>query len=160
VVEDVGRGLEDAPEGRRVAPEIRDERLDPDPRVLPADGPDDRREVGRPAVGEVVPRHRRDHGVSQSERGDRGGDAGRLVRVERERASLGHGAEAAIPGARVAKDEERRRFAFPAGADVRTTGALADRVEMSGLEDLRDTEKVPVRRKSDLKPDRFLCRRG
>jgi hypothetical protein len=33
-------------------------------------------------------------------------------------------------------------------------------VEMSGLEDLRDTEKVPVGRKSDLKPDGFLCRRG
>jgi hypothetical protein len=85
---------------------------------------------------------------------------GRLVRVEGEGLPLGHGAEAAVAGARVAEDEKGRRLALPAGADVRTAGALADRVEVSGLEDLRDTEEIAVGRESDFQPDGFLSRRG
>ena len=160
VVEDVRGGLEDPLERRQVAAEIRDERFDPGSRTPRADRPDDRREMGRAAVGEVVPRHRRDHGIGQPERGDRPGDMDGLVRVRGQRMSLGHGAEAAVPGARVAEDEERRRLAFPTGPDVRTPGALADGVQSSGLDDFRDTEEVPVGRKSDLQPDGFLSRRG
>ena len=69
MVEDVRPGGQDDLERGRVPLEIGDERLDPGGRAFRADGLDDGREVGRPAVGEVVAGHRRDHGVGQAERG-------------------------------------------------------------------------------------------
>ena len=140
VVEDVRPGGEDYLERRRIALEIGDERLDPGGRAFRANG-DDGREVSRPAVGEIVAGHRCDHGVGQAERGHGLGDMKRFRRVRGERSPLGNGAEAAVAGAGVPEDEESGRLALPALADVRTSCALADRVQVSGLEDLRDTRR-------------------
>ena len=57
------------------------------------------------------------------------GHAARLVKINRLRAALGHGAEAAAARAQVAEHHEGSSLLVPALAYIGTLSGLADRVE-------------------------------
>ena len=88
-----------------------------------------RRVAGGAAVGEVVTRHRRDHGVGQAESLDRGGHPLGLVGVGGLGMSGVDEAEPAGAGAALAVDHERGRAVGPALEDVGAARFLAHRDE-------------------------------
>ena len=81
-------------------------------------------------------------------------DAERLERIRRRvGAARLHVAVAARAGARVAEDLERRRSAPPALGDVRAARLLADRVQLSAVDQLLDVVVLAVlRRRAHLHP--------
>jgi hypothetical protein len=84
-------------------------------------------EVLRTAVAKIVTVDAGDHHVTQFERGNRLGQIGRLIDVERQRPPVRHIAKRAAPGADIAHDHERRGALAEALADVRARRFFADR---------------------------------
>ena len=129
----------------------RGEHLDRGGGAALANGPDGAEEMHRPAIGEVVAVHRRDHHVMQAELGHRIGDLGRLVPVEGIGQAGAHVAEGAGPRAGVAHDHEGGVLLLPALADIGAARFLADRDEAVLLHD--GAGGVPAGRSGCLHPD-------
>ena len=125
VVEHVGPDGEQQRQRRVVAPGVGDERLDPCRRAAVADRLDAGRHVRHAAVGEIVTRHHREHGVVEAHPIDRLGDARRFVGGRRERMPGVDEAEPARPGAAFAEHHERGRAVGPALRQVGAAGVLA-----------------------------------
>ncbi len=95
--------------------------------------------------------------VREAERGDRVGDALRLVGVERERLARVDLAEAARPRAAVAVDHERRGAIGPALVDVRAAGLLAHGVQVEPAGQLLQLEVAVVEAGPHAHPVRGAC---
>src|SRR5439155_2745994 len=106
-------------------------------------------------VGQVVAIHARDHGVPETHLRHAASDARRLERVVPRRLAGLDVAEATPPGAGVAEDHERGGAALPALADVRAGGLLADRVQVLGLDQLRQLAVLRAARRRNLEPWRL-----
>ena len=137
MVEDIGLGRDDDLQRAGLAQKIRRQHLDRRRRARGADGADHRREMSRPAVGEIVAVDRGDDDMGEAELGDRLGDMRRLMRIDRARQARAHIAEGAGPGAGVAEDHEGRVLLLPALADIGAAGLLADGDEPVLLDDRR-----------------------
>src|SRR5213082_2564575 len=90
--------------------------------------------------------------MAEAEPRDRDGNPVRLVTVDREGASVRHGAEAAISRAGVAKEHERGRLVPPALTDVRTMCLLAHRVKAKLLHGGAGLREVRTTWRPDLQP--------
>ena len=92
-------------------------------------------------------------GVPHAELPDGLGDVPGLLRVERPAGPLRDRAEAAVPGADVAHEHERRRpLAAPALEDVGALRLLADGVEVLLLHEVEDRAGVVVVDEAHLQP--------
>jgi hypothetical protein len=81
------------------------------------------------------------------------GDVSRLFRIECARLSFADRAEAAMTGADVAAQHERRGAVRPAFKDIWTARFLADRVEVKSFDQLQNV--VLVRRIAETNPEPF-----
>src|ERR1019366_933839 len=106
VVQDVGPGVEHDLQAVLAALEVGDEHFDRAVRLAAADFADGFGKAPGAAEVVVIAIDAGDDGELESQPGDRLRDAARLVKVDSFGASLGHGAEAAAPGAEVAEQHE------------------------------------------------------
>ena len=155
VVEDVGPLGDHLRERHLLALEVGGQDLDQAPRCLPADLADHAHEGARPLVGQVVAVDRGDDRVAQPHARDRARHAGRLERVVPGRPAGLDVAEAAPAGAGVAEDHEGGRTPFPALADVRTGGLLADRVQPLRADQLAQPPVALAAGGGDFEPRRL-----
>ena len=116
-----------------VALAVGDQRLDADVRGAGPDRPHGGGHVAGCTVGEIVAGHHGDHREAQPHLLDRLGHPGRLVGIERFGLAGVDQAEAALPGAPLARDHERGGAVGPALEDVGAPGLLAhrDQVEVA-----------------------------
>ena len=140
MVQHVGAGAKDEIEGIGVALAVRDQDLDRRRRPPAANGFDRRRERGRPAVHEVVARHRGDHRVLETHACHRLGHVFGLVGVKGERLTGVDQAEPARTRAAVAVEHERGGAVGPALEDVRAARLLAHRHQVELAHGLLERE--------------------
>jgi hypothetical protein len=93
------------------------------------DGAGGRGEMGGAAVGQIVAIDRSDDDVLQAEALDGGGDAPRLIGIERAGAPMDDGAVGTIARADIAHEHEGGGAMRETFADIRTACFLADRME-------------------------------
>ena len=133
VVQHVGGGLEHGGQAALVAPEIRDQHFHPAGGKERADPADGLGEMPGPAVGQIVPVHRGDHGEGQAQARHGFGHPLGLPGVHRPRAALAHVAEPAVAGAHVPQQHEGGGAVDPpALMEVGAPGLLADRDQALG----------------------------
>src|SRR2546425_27368 len=152
VVQDLRFLVEDGVERAGVADEVGDEHLDGRAGRLAPDLPDRRREERGAAVRELVAVDARDDGVAERHVRDGRTDARGLALVDDARPAGLHGAEAARPRARVAKDHERRGPRAPALGHVRAVRLLADRVKGFRPDEAAQVLVLGPHREADLEP--------
>src|ERR1700682_313083 len=95
-------------------------------------------EMLRAAIAQVVAIDAGDHDIAKLQRGDGLGQIQRLLRIERQRASVSDVAERAAARAKLAHDHERRRAFAEALADVRAGCFFANRVQVVLAQDALD----------------------
>ena len=144
--------VDDDADGVFAALEIGDENFDLAAGSLLADLFDDEREGACAAEDIVIAVHAGDDGVLEAEGGDGFRHAAGFVKIDGVGTALGHGAEAAAPGAEVAEHHERRGLVVPAFADVGAVGALADGVQVEVAGKLLECVEIVADRGLGLQP--------
>ena len=138
VVEDVGRGVEDAGDGVQVAAKIGGQDFDASIGEGAAHFTNGLGEVMRASIGQVVTIDGSDDDVAELHVGGHARDVGWLIGVEHEfffcGGTFGDGAESAAPGAEVAEDHEGGGAAMKALMHVGAARGFADGVEVEAAQ--------------------------
>src|SRR5207249_1538858 len=124
-------------------------------RRVPAHRTDRRRPVRAAAVREVVTIDRRDHDVLEPELAHGPADPLGLLAILPDGRAVRDRAVAAVAGAHVAQDHERRGRVLPALPDVGTARLLADRVEVPLAHPTLEAHVVGAAGGADLEPRRL-----
>ena len=109
----------------------------------------------RSTISEIVAIDRCDHHMAKPQFGDRIGDLGRFVRIERLRQPSAHIAEGAGAGADLAHDHEGGVSLGPTLADIRTGSFLAHCDEPVRPDDFPRLPKAGRSRRSHSNPGRL-----
>ena len=155
VVQDVRPRVEHRLERRRASLEVGDQDLHAAARRVPAHRTDRRRPVRGAAVREVVTIDRRDHDVLEPELAHGPADPLGLLAILPDGRAVRDRAVAAVAGAHVAQDHERRGRVLPALPDVGTARLLADRVEVPLAHPTLEAHVVGAAGGADLEPRRL-----
>ena len=155
VVQDVRPRVEHRLERRRASLEVGDQDLHAAARRVPAHRTHRRRPVRGAAVREVVTIDRRDHDVLEPELAHGPADPLGLLAILPDGRAVRDRAVAAVAGAHVAQDHERRGRVLPALPDVGTARLLADRVEVPLAHPTLEAHVVGAAGGADLEPRRL-----
>src|SRR6267143_49571 len=152
VIQNVGQRIQNDVQRKFFAPEIRDQYLDPDPRVRRAHLTDRLRKYLGPSVVKLVSIHRCNHRMAQAQKADRPGDAGGFVGIKFRRLSRLDRAEAATSRADIAEDHKRSRAVVPAFTRVGAAGFLAYGMKAVAVDDRLQAGIILPARNPGLEP--------
>ncbi len=129
MIEDVGAGIENGPQGGLIPPEIGDEDLDADPGSSDSQGADRLRKSPGAAIVQIVAGHGGHDDIIQGYLHGGLSDPVGFIGIRQRRLPLMHGTETAAAGAGVAKDQEGCRPPGKTFLTVGTAGLTADGME-------------------------------